>query len=131
MAKPRTRIGVDIGATTIKGAIVELSTGGVNARARAVTPRDRGAILDAAAEVARRLGAKAGRTPVGVASCGLVDKHGRVVETTDTMPDWEGVDLPAAFAGPFQCDGRPTAAVPPHDYSAICRDSIRPTPTEL
>jgi len=87
------RVGIDIGATTIKGGLVDLKTGEVVVRARKATPRGQLAILDAVAVVADRVARGTRPSPVGVASCGLVSKDGIVPETTETMPEWDGVDL--------------------------------------
>lgn len=82
------------------------------ARAGAATPGSRGAEavlcqvtrlvieLSAAADSSRpgtTDGAPSASRPaaIGVASCGLVDRHGLVIETTDTMPGWDGTDIPA------------------------------------
>jgi glucokinase len=89
------RIGIDIGATTIKGGLVDLRTGAIVVRARKATPAGQLAVLDAAATVAERIaGGRRSRSAVGVASCGLVSADGFVLETTETMPDWDAVDIP-------------------------------------
>ncbi len=93
------RIGIDIGATSIKGGLVDPKSGAIEARARTATPRSKRAVLDAAASLALRIAdGKRSKTTVGVASCGLVSAAGFVLETTDTMPGWDGTDIPAELA---------------------------------
>ena len=82
----------------------------VLARADAVTPGRQGkeAVLDCVAGlIAKLTGGPIGepgdddpRAPrvIGAGSCGLVDARGRVLETTDTMPGWDGTDIPAELA---------------------------------
>jgi glucokinase len=73
----------------------------ITARARARTCPEDGpdAVLDRCATLVEQLSVQ-GHQPVGVGvgSCGLVDQHGVVLETTDTMPGWAGVDIPTELA---------------------------------
>jgi glucokinase len=88
-------VGVDLGATAIKAGLVE-PDGRIRARAECPTHGSEGAdaVLDRVAALVQAL-LSGGPGAVGVGSCGLVDHRGRVVETTATMPGWDGTDIPA------------------------------------
>ena len=102
-------IAVDIGATAIKAGLVAQeparpATWTILGRADAATPGSQGpeAILDQVAELVIEL-SDARPLAIGIGSCGLVDRHGRVIETTDTMPGWDGTDIPIEITRRTSC----------------------------
>jgi len=94
-------LALDLGATTIKGALVH--RGALVARERVATPGLEGAsaVLDAAVRCLERLRVRAERTricvdAIGIASCGMIDPvEGVVVDSTETMRGWRGTRLRA------------------------------------
>ena len=88
-------VGIDFGATTIKGALV--TTDGVVVR-RGTMPTEGskgppGVIDDIAALIAE-LATGVTIDGVGIGVCGMVDRHrGIVLYTTDTLPGWRDVPL--------------------------------------
>ena len=99
-------LGVDIGATGTKLAVID-ARGGILRRARIATRAERGpaAVLDRIAAWATR--ATIDRAGAGFA--GMVDARGGVVvETTDTMPRFEGLrlerELRDRLGVPVRCD---------------------------
>jgi glucokinase len=88
-------LGLDVGATKIAAARVDVDTGAVSEARRVATAPERGP--DAVLAVCRSLAAElSGGIPVGLAVCELVDPQGRV-RSAQTL-DWRGVDLLAEFA---------------------------------
>jgi glucokinase len=88
-------LGLDVGATKIAGARVDVSTGRVVAARRLATAPERGP--DAVLADCRALAAELGPDlRAGLAVCELVDPHGRV-RSAETI-DWRGADLLADFA---------------------------------
>lgn len=90
-------IGIDIGGTGIKAAVVDTSTGRVvSDRERLDTPRPATpeAVRDTAATLVGRLGCAAG--PVGVALPGVV-QHGVARSAANIDPSWIGTSLPDLF----------------------------------
>ena len=67
---------------------------GVTVVASTATPKTRESILSACAALVEQLRTDQDTT-LGVGSCGLVNRHGVVVQSTETLPDWQGVDIPA------------------------------------
>jgi glucokinase len=94
-------IGVDVGATKLLAARVDVAAGTVLERRRQLTGAHRGpgAVLADCRALAEEL-AEGAATPVGLAVCELVDAEGHV-RSAETI-DWRDTDLPAAFA----CVGR-------------------------
>jgi glucokinase len=88
-------VGVDVGATKIAAARVDVTSGEILAARRIVTAPQRGpdAVLADCRALAAELGN--GAAVLGVAVCELVDPSGRV-SSAETI-DWRGVDLLAAF----------------------------------
>jgi glucokinase len=92
-------VGVDVGATKIAAARVEVESGTIHAEQRLPTVPGRGpdAVLDDCVALARAVAAGAEIAAVGLAVCELVGPAGDV-RSAETL-DWRGVDLAAAFAG--------------------------------
>ena len=88
-------IGVDVGATGLKAAVVD-AAGKIVLHARCATGGDEGAteVLDRIALLVGMLSERTGAARVGVGSCGLVDpRTGVVVASTKTMRGWAGTRL--------------------------------------
>lgn len=90
-------IGVDLGGTTIKAAIVN-EDGVILLTSYKPTPQAAGgaAILDAVAEVVQDLQNKAQSavTAIGVGTTGRVQQEtGKIVHSGDTIPDWTGTEV--------------------------------------
>jgi glucokinase len=92
-------IGVDVGATKLAAARVDIETGAILAADRLPTAAGRGsdAVLADCVALARVVAGREEIAGVGVGVCELVDPVGRI-RTGDTL-DWREIDLPAAFAG--------------------------------
>jgi glucokinase len=96
----RVVIGLDLGGTTLQGAVVHRD-GRMVLTHRVPTPRDGfpGVVCDAVAELSRQLlseADEAGLRPVavGVGTPGAVDPHtGTVVGAAPNLPQWVGVNL--------------------------------------
>jgi glucokinase len=90
-------LGLDVGATKIAAARVELERGGVIAARRLPTAPQRGsdAVLDDCRALARELAD--GAVAVGLAVCELVDRHGRL-RSAETV-DWRATNLLGIFDG--------------------------------
>src|SRR4051794_25100709 len=90
-------LGLDVGATKIAAARVELEHGGVIAARRLPTAPQRGsdAVLADCRALARELAD--GAVAVGLAVCELVDPHGRV-RSAETV-DWRATNLLGIFDG--------------------------------
>jgi glucokinase len=91
-------IGVDVGATKIAAARVELETGLILAAERTPTLPGRGsdAVLTDCVAMTRELARGLDVAGIGLAVCEVVDAAGRV-RSAETV-DWRGTDLAAAFA---------------------------------
>jgi polyphosphate glucokinase len=90
-------LGIDVGGTGIKGALVDLGSGALlSERERVETPRPATpeAIRDAVADLVGRLGAS---VPVGIALPGVI-QHGVVRTAANIDPAWIGASLPELFA---------------------------------
>jgi predicted NBD/HSP70 family sugar kinase len=92
-------VGVDVGATKIAAARVEVETGAIHAEQRVPTKPGRGpdAVLEDCVALARAVTAGAEIAGVGLAVCEIVDLAGNV-RSAETL-DWRSTDLAAAFAG--------------------------------
>jgi glucokinase len=90
-------LGLDVGATKIAAARVEVESGAVVAARRLATAPQRGAeaVLADCRALARELAG--GEIAVGLAVCELVDPHGRV-RSAETV-DWRATDLLGIFDG--------------------------------
>src|SRR5262245_59387994 len=109
-------VGVDVGATKIVAALVDLADGGVVRQTREPTLPERGgpAVLQRCAELAREVaGSEAQAAGVGI--CELVDQDGAVAGAATL--DWRGLDLGAAF--------RPLAVTLESDVRAAARAEAR------
>ena len=91
-------VGIDVGGTKIAAGLVVLATGRVVERRHVPTEPGRGgeAVLRDCAALAAELGA--GRLPVGIGLCELVDLDGRP-KSADTV-DWRGLGVAAAVDAP-------------------------------
>jgi glucokinase len=96
-------VGVDVGATKLAAARVDVETGTILASRRAPTEPGRGpeAVLTDCVELAGAVAEGAHVSGVGLAVCELVGPDGRV-RSAETV-DWRGTDLPAAFAAIAPC----------------------------
>lgn len=108
-------LGVDIGGTGIKAAIVDVATGALlTPRQRVLTPQPATpeAISDAVGQLAQSFD---WRGPIG---CGLpaVVKDGIVRTAANIAPEWIGVDGPRFFQ---QALGRPVALLNDADAAGI------------
>jgi glucokinase len=92
----RRAVGIDIGGTKISSALVDES-GKILCKETIPTPTARGpeAVLDAVAELARRLLSDASDTvAVGVGTAGTVDhERGVVTSATENIPGWAGMEV--------------------------------------
>lgn len=91
-------VGIDIGGTGIKAAIVELRTGElVSERLRIETPAGGGAqaIALATKELVQSLGSR-GNLPVGICFPAVV-KHGHTQSAANVSSEWIGLDAQALF----------------------------------
>jgi glucokinase-like ROK family protein len=99
-------IGIDIGGTAIKAAIVN-STGEVSSHISIPTQASGGRAVIAASllEAVRQTLATAsvhsiGLTGIGIASAGAIDaKNGTVFAATENLPGWAGFDIRGFLAG--------------------------------
>ena len=91
-----TVVGIDVGASKIAAASVDVATGAVVREQRAQTPVQAGgkAILDACVQLSRDV-APDGADAVGIGICEFVDLGGR--PTSAYTVDWHGVDVQGAF----------------------------------
>ncbi len=92
-------IGIDIGGTGIKGALVDVEAGElVSDRIKVPTP-DGGepeAVVSAVAELAERLGATAAGVPLGVCFPAIV-RHGRTMSAANVSKRWIGLEAERLF----------------------------------
>lgn len=130
IAPPAPLVAIDVGGTTIKGAID--AGDGPRAQRRWPTPRDRGpeavvaAVLDAATELVTLAGEAAGRPPsaIGVASLGVVDPV-RGVAVLSAATGWTDVPLAAAVG---ERTGVPAVLVHDIGAAAAAEAAARPGP---
>ncbi|MEN3280287.1 MAG: glucokinase [Solirubrobacteraceae bacterium] len=90
-------VGIDVGATKVAAALVDVDAGAVVASARQPTDAARGgaAVLEDCRALARSVAGDASVAAVGIAVCELVGVDGGV-RSAETV-DWREVDLGAAF----------------------------------
>ncbi|MCR2811811.1 ROK family protein [Microbacterium sp. zg.Y1090] len=100
MATDTTRaVGVDIGGTGIKGALVDLTDGTLlTDRVKVRTPAgaEPADVLDAVREVLDTLGVTDAAVPLGVAFPAIV-KHGRTLSAANVADTWVGFEAEAFF----------------------------------
>lgn len=105
-------VGIDVGATKMSAAVVEVRSGTILELETIPTRPDRGgeAVLADCVELAERLVSRFGPTALGVGVCELVDLAGHV--TSAYSFDWRELDLPAAFShlGPARIEADVRAA---------------------
>jgi polyphosphate glucokinase len=101
-AGPAVVLGIDIGGSAVKGALVEVATGRLaGARHEVVTPTPATPdVLGAAVAEVVRLAGWSG--PVGCAFPGVV-KDGRTLTAANLHPAWEGLDAVTALSGRTGC----------------------------
>lgn len=92
-------VGIDIGGTGIKGALVDVATGTlVSDRIKVATP-DGGEpedVLTAVADLASQLGTAAEGVPLGVCFPAIV-RHGRTMSAANVSKRWIGLDAELLF----------------------------------
>jgi len=94
-----TAVGIDIGGTGIKGAIVDTISGELlTERLKLPTPTGSSPrfILDTVAELFRMLGDIDSETPVGVAFPAII-LHGRTMSAANVPKEWIGLEAEAMF----------------------------------
>ncbi|MFT4283506.1 MAG: ROK family protein [Protaetiibacter sp.] len=92
-------VGIDIGGTGIKGALVDAGTGElVSERVKVATPDggDPDAVLAAVAELVAGFGADADGVPLGVCFPAIV-RRGRTMSAANVSRRWIGLDAEALF----------------------------------
>jgi glucokinase len=106
----RLAVGLDVGATKLAAARVDVERGAVLAARRVPTAPARGAaaVLDDCRSLARELAGGETVVAVGVSVCELVDPAGRV-RSAETV-DWRGVDVAGAFDVPARVESDVRAA---------------------
>jgi polyphosphate glucokinase len=95
----KTALGVDIGGTGIKGAVVDVDTGElVSERIKLPTPHggEPEAILDVVLEIIEKLGGLGSDIPVGVCFPAVV-KNGRTMSAANVSKKWIGLEAEALF----------------------------------
>lgn len=98
-----TAIGIDIGGTGIKGAIVDLATGAlISDRVKRATPalarpRD---VVRIVREVVTQIGADGRNDPVGICFPAVV-RNGRTMSAANVSEEWIGLDALALFSDAF------------------------------
>lgn len=114
-------IGLDIGGTGIKAAVVDLATGHlVTDRVRELTPRPatQAAVLDVVASVVHALVASGALTPDLVAGAAFpsVIRGGRAMTAVHGEASWIGVDVEQLLGEPL---GRPVRVINDADAAGI------------
>ncbi len=112
----RGLVGVDIGGSGIKAALVNPRAGALRGeRLRVETPRpaEPASVIAATAELVRRLGADEG--PVGIGVPGAI-VGGVVMTAANIDPGWIGLDAPAAFTAAI---GRPCVVLNDADAAGL------------
>lgn len=99
MTKPhRTAVGVDIGGTGVKAALVDVAEGTLlSERVKVATPfgGEPDDIRDAVVELVSRLGVEDG-TPIGVTFPAIV-RHGRTMSAANVSKAWIGLEAEQLF----------------------------------
>lgn len=97
-------IGIDIGGTSLKAALIGRDGGAANAD-RVVTPKTGSALLDAVlGMIARQIQAAGGAEKcagVGIGTPGFVDPEGVIFGHSVNLPGWEGTSLRATIQDRF------------------------------
>ena len=90
-------LGIDVGASKILAAIVDVSTGIVKARSEIKTDLNLtgDVILDQCVELAKNLVAETSITSAGISLCEIVDSNG-VIRSNQSI-DWRALDIASAF----------------------------------
>lgn len=117
---PKQAIGVDIGGTGIKAALVDVRSGELlSDRIKLPTPTggEPEAIAEVVVELVDRLDAKK-KTPIGVTFPAIV-KHGRTLSAANVSDQWIGFEAEAFFE---QHLGRPIHFVNDADAAGIAED---------
>ena len=119
MGQMTVRLGVDIGGSGIKGALVDIDTGQlVSERVRLETPRPATPenVVPVVREVARQVG---GRGRFGCTSPGVVRRG--VIRTAPNMhPDWVGTDA----ADVFRVPRRPVSVLNDADAAGLAEATV-------
>jgi len=95
-----TAIGIDIGGTGIKGAIVDLTTGAlISDRVKRATPplARPGDVVRIVREVLTQIGADGSSDPVGICFPAVV-RNGRTMSAANVSKEWIGLDALALFS---------------------------------
>jgi len=111
-------LGIDIGGTGIKAAIVDTGTGELRTdRVKLATPKggEPEPIVDTTLQVIDRLGGVPDGAPVGICFPSVV-KHGRTLTANNISKAWIGLDAEARFASAI---GRPIAFVNDADAAGV------------
>lgn len=95
---PQYAVGIDLGGTNIKAALVEREAGIV----RQLSIRTEAAggpehVLDRIARVADQVAAEQPAVGIGIGSPGLIDLDRRRISTPPNLPGWETVEVAAAL----------------------------------
>ena len=96
---PKLAIGIDIGGTGIKGAVVDVESGElVSERIKVATPRggEPDAIVGEVAAMVERFGDATGDVPVGVCFPAVV-LHGRTMSAANVSKKWIGLEAEKLF----------------------------------
>lgn len=99
MAKHDFAVGIDVGGTGIKGAVVDLATGElVTDRIKVATPKggEPDAIVSTVSDIVSELGKQAKGLPVGVCFPAIV-RHGVTQSAANVSKKWVGLDAEALF----------------------------------
>jgi polyphosphate glucokinase len=110
--------GVDIGGTGIKGAPVDLATGGLRGkRLRLKTPRPSrpAAVADVVQEIVDAFGHRSGIRPIGVTFPAVV-QHGVARTAANVHKAWIGTDVDALLTERL---GRPVAVINDADAAGL------------
>ena len=94
-----TALGIDIGGTGIKGAIVDVDSGELlSDRVKLATPEggEPQAILDTVVQLIEQLGGAAADVPLGVCFPAIV-KNGKTLSAANVSKAWIGLDAEALF----------------------------------
>jgi polyphosphate glucokinase len=120
-AAPRTAIGIDVGGTGVKAAVVDLVTGGLaSPRLRIKTPQPATpeAVIEAIGGIVDQLGADGHATPGMPAGAGLpgVVKAGRLMTAANIDRSWIGAPAEAMLSARL---GRPVRLVNDADAAGL------------
>lgn len=99
-------VGIDIGGTGIKGALVDVASGELaSERVKVRTPEggDPDAVLGAVAELVGGFGSDADAVPLGVCFPAIV-RHGRTMSAANVSKRWIGLEAEALFEAALDRD---------------------------